>query len=63
MKFVDILKKSTEKDLQNLEIERYAFFDEIREKAVDGNKRAMCPKLNDNAKQIECFKKSGISGM
>ena len=67
VKFVDILKKSTELKIGTEECgrrERYAFFDEISEK-VGANKIAIAHNLNDNAETIlmHLLRGSGISGL
>ena len=67
VKFVDILKKSTELKIGTEECgrrERYAFFDEISEK-VGANKIAIAHNLNDNAETVlmHLLRGSGISGL
>lgn len=67
MKFIDILKKSTELKIGTEECgrrERYAFFDEISEK-VGANKIAIAHNLNDNAETVlmHLLRGSGISGL
>ena len=67
VKFVDILKKSTELKIGTEECgrrERYAFFDEISEK-VGANKIAIAHNLNDNAETVlmHILRGSGISGL
>ena len=67
VKFVDILKKSTELKIGTEECgrrERYAFFDEISEK-VGANKIAIAHNKNDNVETVlmNIMRGSGVSGL